>query len=51
MKRDEILAVKLENPLPDIVKISKKDTLMVEIVTDAEAKRQNDALTQLLNKI
>lgn len=34
LPRDEIFALKLENPVPNIVKISKKDTLIIEIQTD-----------------
>lgn len=34
-ERDEIFAVQLYDPEPAAVKISKKDTIMVEIVTDA----------------
>jgi len=34
-----------------VVKISKKDTLIVEIVTSAEARKQSDSLQQLLDRI
>ena len=50
-ERDEIFGIKLEAPSPDIVKISKKDTLMIEIVTDAEQKKQSESLQQLLDRI
>jgi len=36
---------------PSAVKISKKDTCIIEIVTDAEAKKQAEALQQLLERI
>ena len=42
--RDEIFGVKLFDADPSIVKISKKDTCIVEIVTDAERKKQAEAL-------
>ena len=35
-ERDEIFGLKLFNPEPAAVKISKKDTVMIEIVTNAE---------------
>lgn len=44
VERDELFALKLSNPVPSIVKISKKDTLMIEIVSDAEKKKQSDSL-------
>lgn len=50
-ERDEIFGVKLYDPTPAIVKISKKDTCIVEIVTDAQKKKQSDSLQQLLDKI
>ena len=34
-KRDEVFGVKIFNANPPIVKISKKDSIIVEIVTDA----------------
>ena len=43
-ERDEIFSIKLESPSPEIVKISKKDTLMIEIVTDDEQKKQSESL-------
>ena len=49
--RDEIFGIKLYDPQPQIVKISKKDIQIVEIVTDAESKRQADSLQQLLDRI
>ena len=49
--RDEIFGVKLFDADPSIVKISKKDTCIVEIVTDAERKKQAEALQQLLDRI
>ena len=38
-KRDEVFGVKIFNPKPDVVKISKKNSILVEIVTDAETQR------------
>jgi len=43
--------VKLFDADPSAVKISKKNTLIVEIVTDTQRKQHVDALTQLLEKI
>jgi solute carrier family 8 (sodium/calcium exchanger) len=50
-ERDEIFGVKLYEAEPEVVKISKKDTCIVEIVTDSERKKQAEALTQLLERI
>lgn len=50
-ERNEMFGVKIFGAEPIAVKISKKDTAMVEIVTDAKAKRQQDALSHLLKKI
>ena len=33
------------------MKISKKDTVVIQIVTDAEKKKQAEALNQLLERI
>jgi len=49
--RDEIFGVQLFEAQPVAVKVSKKDICMVEIVTDAETKKQAEALQQLLLKI
>ena len=43
-ERDEIFGLKLYGADPAAVKISKKDTAIIEIVTDSEQKRQNEAL-------
>ena len=43
-KRDEVFGVKIFNAQPSVVKISKKDRIIVEIVTDAETKKQAEAL-------
>ena len=51
VKRDEIFGVKIFNAQPSVVKISKKDQIIVEIVTDAETKKQAEALQQLLDRI
>ena len=50
-KRDEVFGVKIFDAKPDVVKISKKDRIIVEIVTDAETKKQAEALQQLLDRI
>merc|ERR1712151_486272 len=50
-KRDEVFGVKIFNAQPSVVKISKKDRILVEIVTDAETKKQAEALQQLLDRI
>lgn len=39
-----IFGVKLYDASPVAVKISKKDTQIIEIVTDSEKKKQNEAL-------
>ena len=49
--RNEMFGLKLYEAEPAIVKISKKDTQIIEIVTDSEKKLQNEALNQLLEKI
>ena len=43
-ERDEIFGLKIYDAEPVAVKISKKDTAIIEIVTDSETKRQNEAL-------
>lgn len=50
-ERNEIFGVKLYDAFPAAVKISKKDTQVIEIVTDATKKKQTEALQQLLEKI
>ena len=50
-KRDEVFGVKIFNANPPIVKISKKDSIIVEIVTDAETKKQAEAIQQLLDRM
>lgn len=42
--RDEIFGVQLFDAEPEAVKISSKDTCIVEIVNDAQAKKQAEAL-------
>ena len=39
-ERDELFGVQLYDPEPAIVKISKRNTLLVEIVTDAQKAKQ-----------
>ena len=46
-----MFGVKLYEPHPAAVKVSKKDMLIVEIVQDAETKKQSEALQQLLERI
>ena len=43
-ERNEIFGLKLYEAEPAAVKISKKDTAIIEIVTDAAQKKQADAL-------
>lgn len=50
-ERNEMFGLKLYDAEPVAVKISKKDTVMIEIVTDSDQKRQNEALQQLLERI
>ena len=38
-KRDEVFGVRIFDANPSVVKISKKDRIIVEIVTDAETKK------------
>lgn len=38
-ERDEMFGIKLYDAWPAAVKVSKKDTLVIEIVTDAERKK------------
>ena len=49
--RDEIFGVKLYDPQPAAVKVSRKDVCVIEICKDAVQKAQDEALTQLLEKI
>ena len=46
-----MFGLKLYSAEPEEVKISKKHTICIEIVTDHDKKRQKKALTQLLQKI
>ena len=39
-----MFGLKLYDAEPAIVKVSKKDTAIIEIVTDSERKRQADAV-------
>ena len=50
-ERDEIFGLKLYDAEPSAVKISKKDTIVVQIVTDSEKKKQAEALNQLMERI
>lgn len=45
-----LFGVELSDPYPRVVKI-KRDTLIVELVTDTKAKKQADALQDLMDKI
>ena len=50
-QRDEIFGLKLYDAEPSAVKISKKDTVVIQIVTDAAKKKQAEALSQLMERI
>ena len=50
-ERDEIFGVKIYDAEPSAVKISKKDTAVVQIVIDAQKKKQAEALQQLMKRI
>lgn len=49
--RHETFGIQLSNVTPDGAKLSKKNFNLVNIVTDAESKKKQEALTQLLKKI
>jgi len=49
--RSESFAVQLSNITPAGAKLSKKSFMIVNIVTDIETKKRNDALNQLLSKV
>jgi len=49
--RDEVFGLQIYEATPDAVKISKKDTCVIELVTDADAKKQAEALQALLDRI
>ncbi len=46
-----MFGVKINNPKPEGVKISKKDTCFVEIVTDEEGKKRTEAIEQILEMV
>ena len=50
-ERGEIFGVKLFDPQPAAVKVSRKDVCVIEIVKDAEQRAQDEALNQLLEKV
>ena len=50
-ERDEIFGLKLYDADPVAVKISKKDTAIIQIATDVEKQKQAEALNQLLERI
>lgn len=50
-ERDEIFGLKLYDAEPSAVKISKKDTAVIQIVTDTEKQKQVEALNQLMQRI
>jgi len=50
-ERNEIFGLKLFGAEPAEVKISKKDTLVIQIITDEAKKKQAEALNQLLERI
>jgi hypothetical protein len=49
--REEIFGVKIFDASPQGVKVSKKDTCFVEIVSDQEGKKKAEALEQLLEMV
>jgi len=49
--RDESFLVQLSNVTPAGAKLSKKSYMVINIVTDAKARKQQEALAQLLKKI
>lgn len=50
-ERDETFGIQLSNIHPAGAKLSKKSFQLVNIVTDAESKKKQEALAQLLKKI
>lgn len=48
---NQMFGVVISNAQPKGVKISKKNTCLVELVIDDQAKKKTEALQQLLNKI
>lgn len=50
-KRMELFGIRLRNPQPKGVRVSRKDQLIIEIVTDAEQVRRDKSLQQLLDRI
>lgn len=50
-QRDESFGIQLSNCRPAGAKLSKKSFQIVNIVTDAESKKKQEALAQLLKKI
>jgi len=49
--RHETFGIQLSNVTPAGAKLSKKNFNLVNIVTDAESKKKQEALAQLLKKI
>lgn len=49
--RDESFGIQLSNVTPAGAKLSKKSFIIVNIVTDVEGKKKQEALAQLLQKI
>lgn len=49
--RHETFGIQLSNVTPDGAKLSKKNFNLINIVTDAESKKKQEALAQLLKKI
>jgi len=45
-----LFGIQLSDPHPRVVKI-KRDTCIVELVSDVKAKKQADALQDLMDKI
>lgn len=51
MARNESFGVKLLSVWPEAAKLSKKDFVMVTIVTDAEAKKRQEFYASLIKKL
>jgi solute carrier family 8 (sodium/calcium exchanger) len=49
--RDDSFGIQLSNITPDGAKLSKKSFMIINIVTDVEEKKKQEALQQLLDKI
>jgi hypothetical protein len=50
-ERNESFGLKLVSIKPDAAKLSKKDFIMINIVTDAEAKKRQEFYASLIKKL